>query len=153
MPGQTVTCPRLLAPAGTSCVAHGAASASDSSCAVGSVLAGLAAPPAARGFLIPGSPRLAQQGIGLARRKGHDSVGLSASCLQLRVSRRALVVRRSRIEPRTRGGGDVFGHALDVTLRQLADGTGADEPGLLARLVPELLAAALDCGTEGSDLR
>ena len=102
---------------------------------------------------MPGSPRFAQLGSGLACRSAHEHGGFSAGNLQLRVSRRALVVRRSRIEPRTRGGGDVFGHALDVTLRQLADGTGADEPGLLARLVPELLAAALDCGTEGSDLR
>jgi hypothetical protein len=117
------------------------------------VLAGLAAPPAARGLLIPGSPRLAQHGIGLARRNGHEHGGLSAGSLQLRVSRQALVVRRSRVEARTRGGGDVFGHTAGVGLRQLADGTGADEPGLLAYLVPELLAAVLDCDAEGSDLR
>jgi hypothetical protein len=78
---------------------------------------------------------------------------MGAATRQLRVSRGALEVRRSRIELRTRGGGDVFRHAIDVAFRQLADGTGVDEPGLLARLVPELLAAALDCGTEGSDLR
>jgi hypothetical protein len=101
---------------------------------------------------MPGSPRFAQLGTGLARRSGHDHGGFSAGSLQLRVSRRALAVRRSRVEPRTRGGGDVIGHALDVGLRQLADGTGADEPGLLAYLVPELLAAGLGGGAEGSDL-
>jgi hypothetical protein len=59
----------------------------------------------------------------------------------------------SRVEPRTRGGGDVLGHALDIGLRQLADGAGADEPGLLTRLVPDLPDAVLDCEAEGSDLR
>ena len=40
-----------------------------------------------------------------------------------------------------------------IGLRQLADGAGADEPGLLTRLVAELPAAVLDCDAEGSDLR
>jgi hypothetical protein len=40
-------------------------------------------------------------------------------------------VRRSRVKPRTRGGGDVCGYALDVGLRQLADSARADEPSLL----------------------
>ena len=101
---------------------------------------------------MPGSPRFAQLGSGLACRSAHEHGGFSAGSLQLRVSRRALAVRRSRVEQRTRGGGDVIGHALDVGLRQFAGGTGADEPGLLACLVPELLAAALGCGAEGSDL-
>jgi hypothetical protein len=43
-------------------------------------------------------------------------------------------VRRSRVKLRTRRGGDVCGHALDVGLRQLAGGAGTDKPGLLARL-------------------
>lgn len=101
---------------------------------------------------MPGLPRLAKLGIGLARRSGHEHASLPASSLQLRVSGRALA-RRSRVEPRTGGGGDVFGDALDVGLRQLADGTGADEPCLLAYLLPELPAAALDCGAEGGYLR
>ena len=103
--------------------------------------------------LLPGSPRLLQYGGSLALHNGHDFGGLSVGCLQLRVSRWALTGRRSRVEPRTRGGGDVLGHALNIGLRQLADGAGADEPGLLTRLVPELSAAALDCDAEGSDLR
>jgi hypothetical protein len=51
--------------------------------------------------------------------------------------------RRSRVEPRTRGGGDVLGHALDIALRQLADGAGADEPRAAAA-VKGLLTAAAD---------
>ena len=117
------------------------------------VFAGLAAPPAARGLLMPGSPCFAQLGIGLARRSGHELDSFLASGLQLRVSRRALAVLRSRVKPRTRSGGDVFGHALDVGLRQLAGGAGADEPGLLACLAQELPADALGRSAERSDLR
>jgi hypothetical protein len=102
---------------------------------------------------MPGSPCLAQLGIGLSRRNGHEHGDFPAGSLQVGVSRRALAGRRSRVEPRTRGGGDAFGHALDVSLRQLADSPGADEPGLLAYLVPELPAAALGFGAEGDDLR
>jgi hypothetical protein len=84
-----------------------------------------------------GSPRCAQLGIDLARRGGHELVGFSAGSLQLRVSRRALAVRRSRVKPRTRCGGDVASHAVDVGLCQLADGAGSDKPGLLAHLAYE----------------
>jgi hypothetical protein len=88
--------------------------------------------------------------VGLARRSGHEHGGFSTGGLQLRVSRRALV-RRCRVEPCTRGGTEVIGHALDVGLGQLGV-TGADEPGLLADLVPELLADALGGGAESGDL-
>jgi hypothetical protein len=106
--------------------------------------------------VLPGSPRLGQYGGSLARRSGHDLGGFSAGCLQLLVilvSRWPLTWRRSRVEPGTRGGGDVLGYALDIGLRQLADGAGADEPGLLTHLVPELPDGVLDCAAEGSDLR
>ena len=103
--------------------------------------------------VLPGSPRLGQYGSSLARRSGHELGGLSVGCLQLLVSRWPLTGRRSRVEPRTRGGGDVLGHALDIGLRQLTGGAGADEPGLLTHLVPELPDAVLDCAAEGSDLR
>jgi len=114
---------------------------------------GLAPPPAGRWLLLPSLPRLAQHGVGLARRSGHELGGIAVSGLQLRVSRLVPVVRCSRVEPCARGGGDVSGHALDVGLRQFAGGTGADEPGLLARLVPELHAAAHRGGPEGGHLR
>jgi len=116
-------------------------------------LPGLAAPPAARDLLIPGSPRFAQLGIDLPRRSGHELRGFSAGSLQFRVSRRALAVRRSRVKLRTRRGGYVCGHALDVGLRQLAGGAGTDKPGLLACLVSELLADGLGRDAEGDDLR
>ena len=86
-------------------------------------------------------------------RPPHDLGGLPLGCLQLRVSRWPLIGRRSRVEPRTRGGRDVLGHAIDIGLRQLTDSAGTDEPGLLTRLVPDLPAAVLDCDAEGSDLR
>ena len=103
--------------------------------------------------LLPGSPRLVQFGGSLARRSGHELGGLPVGCLQLLVSRWPLTERRSRVEPGTRGGGDVLGHALDIGLRQLAGCAGADEPGLLTHLVPELPAGVLGCDAEGSDLR
>ena len=102
---------------------------------------------------MPGSPCFAQLGIGLARRSGHELGSLPAGSLQLRVSRQALAVLRSRVEPRTRGGGDVFGDAPGIGLRQLAGGAGADEPGLLAHLAQELHADALGRSAEGGDLR
>ena len=101
---------------------------------------------------MPGSPRLAQLGIDLARKSGHDLGGFSASSLQLRVSRRALSLL-SRVKASTRRGGDVSGHALDVGLRQLASGAGADEPGLLAGLASQLPADVLSRIAEGGDLR
>jgi hypothetical protein len=103
--------------------------------------------------LLPVSPRLEQHGGSLARRSGHELGGLPVGCPQLLVSRWPLTGRRNRVEPRTRRGGDVLGHALDVGLRQLAGGAGADEPGLLTHLVPDLPDAVLNCEAEGSDLR
>lgn len=103
--------------------------------------------------LLPGSPRLVQYRGSLARRSGHELGGLPVGRLQLLVSRWPLTGRRNRVEPRTRGGGDVLGHALDIGLRQLAGGAGADELGLLTHLVPDLPDGVLDCEAEGSDLR
>lgn len=91
--------------------------------------------------------------MGLARRSGHEHGGFSTGSVQLRVSRWALGALRGRVEQRTGGCGDFFGHALDLGFRQLADGTGEDETGLFACLGPELPAAALGCDTEGGDLR
>jgi len=76
---------------------------------------------------MPRVPRFAQLGIDMARGSRHELGGFSAGSLQLRVSRRALAVRRSRVKRRTRGRGDVCGHALDIALRQLAGGAGADQ--------------------------
>lgn len=102
---------------------------------------------------MPRSPRFTQLGIGLARHSGHELGGFPESGLQLRVSRRALAVLRSRVEPRTCCGGDVFRHPLDVGLGQLANAAGADQPCLLAYLAQDLPADALRCGAEGSNLR
>lgn len=117
------------------------------------LLPGLAGLPSARGLLVPGSPRLAQLGIGLACRSGHEHGGFPAGDPQLRIVRWALAGRRSRINPRTRGGGDGLGHALNIGLRQLAGASGADKAGLFSCLVPELLAAVFGCGAQGGDLR
>lgn len=57
----------------------------------------LTAPPAARDLLLPGKPRFAQLLMDLARCSGHELGGFSAGRLQLRVSRQALAVRRSRV--------------------------------------------------------
>jgi hypothetical protein len=73
-----------------------------------------------------GSPRFAEFGINLARRNGHKMVDFSAGSLQFRVSRRVLVVWHSRVKLRTRRGGDICGHALDVGLRQLAGRAGTE---------------------------
>jgi hypothetical protein len=117
------------------------------------VLAGLAAPPAARGLVQPRSPCFPQLGSGPARRGSHELCSFPASSLQFRVSRRALARLYGRVELRTRGGGDVFGHPLDVGLRQLTGGAGADEPGLLAGVAQELPADALGRRAECGDLR
>jgi len=102
---------------------------------------------------MPRSPRFAQLCIDLARCGRQELGGFSAGSRQLRVSRRALALRRSRIKRRMRGGGDISGHALDIGLRQLADGAGADQPGLLACLAYELPDDALSRDAEGGDLR
>ena len=102
---------------------------------------------------MPGSPCCTQLGISLARRRGHELGSFPAGGLQQWVSGRALAVLHSRVEPRTRGSGDVFGHAPGVGLRQLTGCTGADEPGLLAYLAHELRADALGSGAKGGNLR
>jgi hypothetical protein len=118
-----------------------------------SVLTGLAAPPAAGRLLLTGSPRFAEVGIDLTSCRGHELGDFSPGSLQLRINRRALPARRRSVKPRTRSGGDVGGHALNVSLSQLARGTRADEPGLLTRLACELHHDALSRDADSSDLR
>ena len=89
----------------------------------------------------------------LACSSGHEQGGFPAGSAQLQIEPAALPVRHSSVKPRTRGSGDIGGHALNVGLRQLARGAGADEPGLLAGLVSELPDNALSRGAEGGHVR